>query len=172
MEHTMNHAPSRLRATARAGVVLVPVLLVALFGASSVSAAEDPAPTPSATVAGLGRLAATGDGEALLVGSYFLAGSLEGGSLTVRGVERRSIIRVTGWTSKTRLADGSVVYRFGDHHGLYRIAGRSLTTTIESDAMRFRAAGRGRATLTGDGSYWVNGRGPLPWADPGVEEAF
>ena len=28
------------------------------------------------------------------------------------------------------------------------------------------------ATLTGDGSYWVNGRGPLPWDDPAAETAF
>jgi hypothetical protein len=38
--------------------------------------------------------------------------------------------------------------------------------------MRFTAAGHGRATLAGDGSYWVNGRGPFPWTDPGVETAF
>jgi hypothetical protein len=40
--------------------------------------------------------------------------------------------------------------------------------------MRFSAAGHGRATLVGEGSYWVNGRGPFPWTqpDPGAEATF
>ena len=164
----MNVTPARFRA------ILLPLMLVAgLFGASSVSAAEDPAATPpAATVAGTGVLAAHGDGNARLAGSYLLVGSLTGGSITIRGVDRWSAIRVTGWSSKTRLEDGAVVYRFGDHAGRFWIAGRSLATTIESDAMRFRVVGHGRATLVGDGEYWVNRRGPLPWTDPGVEAAF
>lgn len=159
---------------ARIGAILLPALLVAgLFGASSVAAAEDPAASPSTvTVAGTGVLAAQGDGHARLVGSYVLTGSLDGGSIAIRGVDRWSIIRVTGWISKTRLADGTTIYRFGDRTGRYWIAGRTLATNIESGAMRFSAAGHGRATLTGVGSYWVNGRGPLPWTDPGVETAF
>ena len=107
-----------------------------------------------------------------MAGSYLLTGSLDEGSLSIRGIDRWSTIRVTGWNSKTRLADGTVVYRFGDASGKYWIAGRTLVTTIESDAMRFTAAGRGRATLIGEGSYWVNGRGPLPWTDPASETAF
>jgi len=164
----MSLTPARVRA------FIVPVVLIAgLSAASGVAAAEDTGVAqPSATVAGNGVLAAQGDGTARLAGSYVLTGSLEGGTLAIRGVDRWSSIRVTGWISKTRLADGSVLYRFGDRTGHYWIAGRSLVTTIESDAMRFSAAGHGRATLTGTGSYWVNGRGPLPWMDPGVETAF
>jgi hypothetical protein len=79
---------------------------------------------------------------------------------------------VTGWTSRTRLADGTILYRFGDASGKFWITGRTLATTIESDAIRIRAAGHGRATLIGTGSYWVNGRGPLPWTDPGTEAPF
>ena len=165
----MHLTPARIRA------ILLPVVLVAgLFGASSVSAAEDPAAAPAATVAGTGFLAAHGDGHARLAGSYLLTGSLEGGTITIRGVDRWSTIRVTGWNSKTRLADGTLVYRFGDGDGKFWIAGRTLATNIESHAMRFSAAGHGRATLVGDGSYWVNGRGPFPWTqpDPGVEATF
>jgi hypothetical protein len=117
-------------------------------------------------------LAAQGDGTARLAGSYVLTGSIDGGTLGIRGVDRWSSIRVTGWLSKTRLADGTLFYRFGDRTGHYWIAGRSLATSIESDAMRFSAAGHGRATLVGTGSYWVNGRGPLPWADPSTEVDF
>lgn len=162
------------RILARFGAILLPALLVVgLFGASSVSAAEDPAASPSTvTVAGTGVLAAEGDGHARLAGSYVLTGSLDGGSLSIRGIDRWSTVRVTGWVSKTRLADGTIVYRFGERTGRYLIAGRTLATNIESDAMRFAAAGHGRATLTGVGSYWVNGRGPLPWSDPGVQAAF
>ena len=165
----MHLTPARIRA------ILIPaVLVVGLFGASGVSAADDPAAAPTATVAGTGVLAAHGDGHARLVGSYLLTGSLDGGSITIRGVDRWSTIRVTGWKSKTRLADGALIYRFGDGEGKFWIAGRTLATNIESDAMRFTAAGHGRATLVGDGSYWVNGHGPFPWTqpDPGVEATF
>jgi len=164
----MSLTPARIRA------LIVPVVLIAgLFGASSVAAAEDPAATQqTVTVAGNGVLAAQGDGHARLAGSYALTGSLDGGTLGIRGVDRYSSIRVTGWISKTRLADGTVFYRFGDRTGHYWIAGRSLVTNIESDAIRFSAAGHGRATLVGTGSYWINGRGPLPWTDPGAEAAF
>ena len=164
----MSHTSARIRA------LILPVVLIAgLFGASSVTAAEGPAGTPAtATVVGNGVLAAQGDGHARLAGSYVLTGSLKGGTLAIRGVDRWSSIRVTGWISRTRLADGTLHYRFGDRAGQYWIAGRSLVTTIESDAMRFSAAGHGRATLVGAGSYWVNGHGPLPWTDPGTEAAF
>jgi hypothetical protein len=159
---------------ARLGASLLPaILIVGLFGASTVSAAEDTTAEPSAvTVAGTGVLAAQGDGQARLAGSYVLTGSLVGGALEIRGIDRWSAIRVTGWISRTRLAGGALLYRFGDRTGQYLIAGRSLATTIVSDAMRFRATGHGRATLRGDGSYWVNGRGPLPWSDPAVDTDF
>jgi hypothetical protein len=164
----MHTTPARYRA-----ILLPAVLIAGLFGASSVSAADDPAAErPAVTVAGSGVLAAEGNGRAHLAGSYVLTGSLDGGILRIRGVERWSSIRVTGWNSKTRLADGTLVYRFGDGTGHYWIAGRTLATTIESAAMRFSAAGRGRASLVGSGSYWVNGRGPLPWTDPGIDLAF
>jgi hypothetical protein len=163
---------NQTRALVRA-IVLPAVLIVGLFGASNVSAADDPlAPPTAATIAGTGVLAAHGDGHVRLAGSYLLTGSIDGGSLAIRGVDRWSTIRVTGWRSKTRLADGTIVYRFGDASGKYWIAGRTLATTIESHAMRFTAAGRGRAILVGEGSYWVNGRGPFPWRDPESETAF
>jgi hypothetical protein len=159
---------------ARLGAILVPALLVVgLFGASSVSAADDPAAAPpAATVAGTGVLAAQGDGHVRLAGGYLLTGSLDGGSIAIRGIDRWTTIRITGWVARTRLADGTIAYRFGDRSGTFWISGRTLATTIESDAMRFSAAGHGRATLVGDGSYWVNGHGPFPWTDPGAEAAF
>jgi hypothetical protein len=159
--------------SARFRAILLPAVLVAgLFGASSVSAADDTTTISPEATAGTGVLAAQGDGHVRLAGSYLLTGSLDGGSISIRGVDRWSTVRVTGWRSKTRLADGSVVYRFGEGTGHFWIAGRTLATNIESDAMRFSAAGHGRATLLGDGSYWVNGHRPLPWTDPAVEAAF
>lgn len=161
-------SPARVRA-----IILPAVMVVGLFGASTVAAAEDAtAAPPTVTVSGTGVLAAQGDGHARLAGSYLLTGSLDGGSLEIRGIDRWSTIRVTGWIAKTRLADGTLVYRFGERTGQYWISGRSLATNIESDAMRFRAAGHGRATLVGEGNYWINGRGPLPWTRSSVESAF
>ena len=164
----MDFTSARIRA-----ILLPAVLIVGLFGASNVSAADDPSATPAAaTVAGTGVLVAQGDGHVRLAGSYLLTGSLDGGTLRLRGVDRWSSIRVTGWSSRTRLADGTLIYRFDDDTGHYWIAGRTLVTTIESHAMRFNAAGHGRATLVGTGSYWVNGHGPFPWTDPAVDADF
>jgi hypothetical protein len=152
---------ARLRA-----ILIAAVLVVGLFGASSVSAAEAATPTVSpATVAGTGVLTAQGDGHVRLAGSYVLDGSLDGGTLRIVGAGVVSSIRVTGWISKTRLADGTLVYRFGDRTGHFLIGGRTIVTRIESHSMRFSAGGHGRAWLIGSGTYWVNGHGPFPWTE-------
>jgi hypothetical protein len=153
--------PARIRA-----IVVPTILVVGLLGAPSAFAAGEPADTSAVTIAGTGTLSAQGDGHARLAGSYTLTGSLDGGILSIRGLTRYTAVRVTGWISKTRFADGSVLYRFGDRTGHYVIAGRTLVTNIESDAMRFTATGRGRATLVGEGTFWVNGHGPFPWSSP------
>jgi hypothetical protein len=161
----MQISTARLRAIAISGT-----LLIGLAGASSVSAAETPTATvPPATVAGTGVLAAQGDGRVRLGGSYVLAGSLDGGTLRIDGAGVFSSIRVTGWISKTRLADGSLVYRFGEATGHFLIAGRTIVTRIESHSMRFSAGGHGRAWLIGAGTYWVNGMGPFLWTAPSAD---
>lgn len=160
--------PARIRA-----LVIPVVFVVGLLAPTTAFAAEAPTAGSSGTIlTGAGVLAAHGDGQARLAGSYTLAGSLDGGTLSIRGIDRWSTVRVTGWTSKTRFADGTVLYRFGERIGQYVVAGRTLVTTIESDAIRFSAAGHGRAGLRGEGSYWVNGRGPFPWSDPALETEF
>lgn len=152
------------------GLAMAATLLVGLAGASSVSGAETSTSTmPPPTVAGTGVLAAQGDGRVRLGGSYVLAGSLDGGTLRIDGAGVFSSIRVTGWISKTRLADGSLVYRFGDATGHFLIAGRTIVTRIESHSMRLSAGGQGRAWLVGVGTYWVNGMGPFPWTAPSAD---
>jgi len=161
----MQITSARLRAT-----IVAATLVVGLIGASSVSAAEaTTANTPTATVAGTGVLIARGDGHVRLGGSYVLAGSLEGGTLRIDGAGVLSSVTVTGWISKTRLADGSVVYRFGDSTGRFLIGGRTIVTRIESHSMQFSAGGHGRAWLIGSGTYWANGHGPFPWTAPAAE---
>jgi hypothetical protein len=146
------------------------ILLVGLVGASSVSAAEIAGPTATTpTVAGSGVLVANGDGRVRLGGSYVLAGSLDGGTLRIDHAGVVSRITVTGWISKTRLVDGSLVYRFGDHTGHFLIGGRTIVTRIQSHSIQFSAAGHGRAWLVGTGSYWANGHGPFPWTAPTAE---
>lgn len=143
------------------------VLLVGLFGGNSVSAAEDPTATiPPPTVAGTGVLAAQGDGRVRLGGSYVLAGFLDGGTLRIDGAGVFSSVRVTGWVSRTRMADGATIYRFGENTGHFLIGGRTIVTRIQSHDMRFSAGGHGRAWLVGSGTYWVNGHGPFPWTTP------
>ena len=164
--------------TAVRRVLMVPALLVLSLVAASTTLAADPAATSSATttatrsvvVAGTGTLAARGSGVARLAGSYVLVGAMDGGSLRIVGATAYTTIRVTGWTSKTRYADGTLLYR--GVHGTFYIAGRTLRTTITSTAMRFVAFGHGHALLIGRGQYWVNGHGPRPWSTAGVEPTF
>jgi len=163
----MQTMSARLRAT-----IASAILLVGMIGASSVSAAEaaaTAAPGPSATVAGSGVLVARGDGRVRLAGSYVLTGSLDGGTLRIDHAGVLSSVTVTGWTSKTRLADGSVIYRFGEATGHFLIGGRTIVTRIESHSMQFSAAGHGRAWLVGIGTYWANGNGPFAWTTRAAE---
>ncbi len=160
----MQPLSARWRAT-----IATAILLVGLVGAGPVSAAE--ATTTSATtpsVAGPGILVARGDGHVRLGGSYVLTGSLDGGTLRIDHAGAISSITVTGWISKTRLADGSLIYRFGDSTGHFLIGGRAIVTRIESHSMQLDAAGHGRAWLVGNGTYWANGHGPFPWTAPSV----
>lgn len=156
----------------RRAVAIPALLALSLVGASSVAAAEPSAPSQARAivVAGTGTLAAHGSGVARLAGSYVLVGSMDGGSIRIAGASRWTTIRVTGWTSKTRLADGTLVFR--GVHGSFFIAGRTIVTRIESSEVRFVATGHGRAFLRGHGEYWVNGVGPKPWSGPGLESAF
>ncbi len=159
--------PGRLRA-----IVLPGVLVLGLFAAGPASAADSATPAAHPpTVAGTGVLRAQGDGNARLAGTYVLAGSLDGGTLRIEGAGAFSSIRVTGWISKSRLADGTLLYRFGDATGRFLIGGRTIVTSIESHSMRFGAAGHGQAWLVGTGTYRANGHGPFPWTEPAAESA-
>jgi len=149
--------------------VLPAVLSLAVVAPAAVAAA-DPAPTSDVVVAGSGTLAAKGTGYVRLAGSYVLNGSMDGGWLKVTGVTPWTVVRVSGWESKTRFADGSLLFR--GVHGSFHIAGRSITTAISSPLVRFAATGHGRAHLVGTGIYFVNGHGPFRWADGGVNSAF
>jgi hypothetical protein len=156
---------AHLRAT-----IVPAILLAGLFGASPVAAAEATTATaPPPTVAGTGVLAAQGDGHVRLGGSYVLEGTLDGGTLRIDGAGVISSVRVTGWISRTRLADGSLIYRFGDATGHFLIGGRTIVTRIASHSIRFSAGGHGRAWLIGNGTYWANGHGPFPWTAPAAE---
>jgi hypothetical protein len=158
--------------TLRRAVVIPALLALSLAGASSALAVEPTATTTtrSVVVAGTGTLAAHGSGVARIGGSYVLVGSMDGGSITIVGATAFTTIRVTGWASKTRLADGTLIFR--GVHGTYFIAGRTIRTRIESTNMRFVATGHGRVLLRGRGEYWVNGHGPFPWSTLGVEPTF
>jgi hypothetical protein len=155
----MSTLSARLRVT-----IVSAILLLGLIGTSTASAAAATTePVPAPTVAGAGVLVAHGDGHIRLGGSYVLAGSLDDGTLRIDGAGMLSSITVTGWTSRTRLADGSIVYRFGDATGHFLIGGRTIVTRIVSHSMCFSATGHGRAWLIGSGTYRANGHGPLPW---------
>lgn len=155
--------------------LLVPAVLAAgLLGAGPVSAAETTTPQPTAAVAvvaGTGALTADGDGYVQLGGTYAVTGTIVGGSLRISGAGYFSSVHVTGWLSRTRLANGTTVYRFGDHRGTFTISGRTIVTRVVSHSIHLDAAGHGRAWLVGTGTYSANGHGSLPWAPAGTSTA-
>ncbi len=158
-----------------ARLAIIPFLVAALAGATLVSAAETAPVEPSAdattaVISGTGTLAAHGSGYARLAGSYVLTGSMDGGWIRISGLTAEDTVRVTGWSAKVRLADGTLIFR--NVHGSYYVAGRRIVTEISSPAMRFVATGHGRAHLRGEGEYWVNGHGPFPWSSDGAESDF
>ena len=157
------------------GLLLAGLLAVSLASAGGVAAAEPAAPGPAdpsraIVVSGTGTIAAQGAGFVRLSGSYVLSGSMRGGSLKVSGVDPGTIVRVGGWTSKTGLRDGSILFR--GVTGRFLIAGRTIVTTISSRALRFVASGHGRAVLIGHGTVSVHGRGPIRWPAIGRAVAF
>jgi hypothetical protein len=95
-------------------------------------------------------------------GTFTITGAMSGGSLLVDGIDRTTAIRVTGWTSRTRVDIDSLLYR--GVHGTFTVAGRTIRVTISSPRVRFVAYGTGAAYLRGTGTYTANGHGPFPWA--------
>lgn len=152
----------------------LPALLVLAIAAPAAAAMAPASGAPTAAtqvvLSGSGTLAAKGRGTVRLAGSYVATGSMDGGWLKVTGVTQWTVVRVTGWTSKTRFADGSLLFR--GVHGSFYIAGRTIATTIESPLVRFVATGHGRAALVGTGVYYVNGHGPFRWSDGGANSVF
>lgn len=151
-------------------LVLPLVLALAVAAPAAAATTGTAAAETQAAIAGTGTLAAKGAGTVRLAGSYVATGSMDGGWLKVTGVTPWTIVRVSGWTSKTRFADGSLLFR--GVHGSFYIAGRTIVTTIQSPLVRFVASGHGRAQLVGTGVYYVNGHGPFRWADGGLNSAF
>ena len=154
-----------------ARALLLPlVLTLAIAAPAAAATTASPTGEAQAAISGSGTLAAKGAGTVRLAGSYVATGSMDGGWLKVIGITPWTVVRVSGWASKTRFADGSLLFR--GVHGSFYIAGRSIVTTIQSPLVRFVASGHGRATLVGTGVYYVNGHGPFRWADGGVSSTF
>ena len=151
--------------------LLLPLVLVLAIAAPAAAATTaTPSADAQAAISGTGTLAAKGAGTVRLAGSYVATGAMDGGWLKVTGITPWTIVRVSGWESKTRFADGSLLFR--GVHGSFYIAGRTIATTIQSPLVRFVASGHGRAYLVGTGVYYVNGHGPFRWADGGLNSAF
>jgi hypothetical protein len=148
--------------------VALPAALVLTLLGSTVAAAAEPAPatTGTAVVSGTGRLAAAGAGVVRVRGSFTITGAMNGGSLLVDGIDRTTAIRVTGWTSKTRVDGDSLLYR--GVKGTFTVAGRTIRVTISSPQVRFVAYGTGAAHLRGVGVYRVNGGPSIRWPRAGA----
>ena len=151
--------------------LILPLVLALVIAAPAAAATTSPTTAAGqAAISGTGTLAAKGAGYVRLAGSYVATGSMDGGWLKVTGVTAWTVVRVTGWQSKTCFADGSLLFR--GVHGSFYIADRTIVTTIQSPLVRFVASGHGRAYLVGTGIYYVNGHGPFRWSDGGSNSAF
>ena len=153
--------PLALALAVAAPVAAAPATSTSALGASTV---------PATVVSGTGTLAARGAGYVRLAGSYVVRGSMDGGWLKISGVSRWTIIRVSSWVSRTRLADGSILFK--GVHGPFVVAGRSIVTQLRSPAVRFTVAGHGRTYLLGSGINYVNGHGPFRWTITGANATF
>jgi hypothetical protein len=124
----------RLRRLLRAAAI--PAALALTLLGSTVAAAAEPAPATSGTavVSGTGRLAAAGSGVARVRGTFTITGAMNGGSLLIDGIDRTTAIRVTRWTSKTRVDGDTLLYR--GVKGTFTVAGRTIRVTITSPQVR------------------------------------
>lgn len=151
-------------------LLALPAALAISLASTSVVSAAEPASTTSTVIQGTGKLAAGGAGYAKVAGSFVLVGSMDGGWVRVSGLAGPDIVRVTGWTSRTRLADGSLLFR--GVHGRVYVAGRRIAVAMSGPHIRFVATGHGAAFLKGEGTYRVNGGPAQPWSSGGARYTF
>ena len=156
----------RLRQALRAAA-LPAALALTLLGSSVAAATEPTAAVTGATiVSGTGRIAAAGAGVVRVRGSFTISGAMNGGSLLVDGIDRTTAIRVTGWTSKTRVDADTLLYR--GVRGTFTVAGRTIRVTISSPQVRFVAYGTGAAYLRGVGVCRIDGGSSHAWPGAGA----
>jgi len=148
----------------------LPAALAITLAATSLVAAAEPASTASTVVPPAGSLGAGGAGYARVAGSFVLVGSMDGGWIKVSGLAGSDAVRITGWASRTRLSDGSLLFR-GVHGSVY-VAGRRIGVTLGGPHIRFLATGHGAAFLKGEGTYRLNGGAEQPWSSDGARYAF
>ncbi len=144
----------------------IAALLAGALLAGGVASAEE----GSVSVSGTGVIAAQGDGLAHLHGRMVFKGAARAAVLLVKDDAGDASVDVSGYGEHIELPDGTDVY-FG-FHGQATVMGSNVHVVVVGDDIRFRAAGRGRAYLKGQGQYWVNGIGPFPWPTAGGESSF
>jgi hypothetical protein len=151
-------------------LVALPAALAMTLVATSVVAATGSASTSATVALATGSLSAGGAGQAKAAGSFVLVGSMDGGWVKVSGLAGPDIVRITGWASRTRLADGSLIFR--GVHGTVYVAGRRIAVTLSGAHIRFVATGHGSAFLKGEGTFRLNGDPAQPWSSVGARYTF
>jgi hypothetical protein len=148
----------------------LPATLAISLGSSAIAAAAEPASTTVTVAQDTGTLAASGAGYAKVAGSFVLVGSMDGGWVKVSGLAGPDVVRITGWASRTRLTDGSLVYR--GVHGKVYVKGRRVAVTMSGPHIRFLATGHGTTFLKGEGTYSLDGGASRPWTEAGARYPF
>ncbi len=151
--------PRTLRIAAVPAAVVLSISL-----ASTVAAAEPttaPSSGPTVALAGTGTVAAHGAGTAAIAGNGTVTGTMDGGWIRVRTHGSATTVVVTGWHTRVRFVDGTVLYR--DVHGSFSATGPAVGLTLQGPEVSFTATGSGTVVLRGTGTYQVNGGAPIPW---------
>lgn len=123
------------------------------------------------------RLTSTGEGKAILMGSFTLNMHLEDGEMVIMGLSRDSEIDINGdykFEKNTDTHDTVRLYHINSAD--VKISGSRKTVMLNSEDITLNADGEGYVAFQGDGTYSVEEAGRVikedKWAKPFFEEGM
>ncbi len=148
--------------------VLVMVLVALLAAPAFAVAATGPAPAPIKQTLGeddpspsSARLQLEGSGVVKLQGRLVTFGLIpEGATLWVRDVAGDARFFIDGETRRLRIG---VMTRFREASGRIYLSGSRVLLQIRADDISLSAAGRGTASVSGDGEFSLNDERERTW---------
>lgn len=123
------------------------------------------------------RLTSTGEGKAILMGSFTLNMHLKDGEMVIMGLSRDSEIDINGdytFEENTDMYDTVRLYHINSAD--VKISGSRKTVMLNNENITLTADGEGYVAFQGDGTYSVEEAGRImkedKWAKPFFEEGM